>query len=29
MIEEPNNIQAQILAAFGFQVNDGGVLQAV
>ncbi len=27
MIEQPNDIQAQILHAFGFQVNDGGVLQ--
>ena len=27
MIQEPNDIQAQILAAFGFQVNNGGVLQ--
>jgi transposase len=27
MIEEPNDIQAQIVAAFGFQVIEGGVLQ--
>ncbi len=27
MIEQPNDIQAQILHAFGFQMNDGGVLQ--
>ena len=29
MIKQPNDIQAQILAPFGSQVNHGGGLQTI